>query len=357
LPRPDHELISELAQEVGLELRGLLSAVQTDLETQQRLDQWLLQGKAGEMTYLEKGQAVMDDIREWKPWVKTIALFSLPYYRPRAGFRNGGTVARYALGRDYHNLFGKKLERLGKRLRAAGLVEQFRAATDAAPLLEREWAIRGQLGFRGKNTLVIDPKHGPWILLGELLLDSEWTEWAATKSNAGKPLATSCGTCTACLDACPTDAFDAPYSLDPRKCISYLTIEQKSGVPENLRAKMGEHVFGCEICLEVCPFGIKEDDHSETWGTHGALEQFSLAELFSLTEDKFRTAFLGSPLRRPGLEGLLRNACIALGNKNRAGDLQADERQVLKNAAEHHPKTMIQEHALWALTANVTESH
>ena len=352
-----HNRISELAQEVGLELHGIVPAAAIDEQTQRRLDDWLAHGKAGEMTYLERGRLAMGDVREWKPWVKSIALFSLPYYRSQGGFRDGGIVARYALGRDYHNLFGKKLERLGKRLRREGLAQQFRAATDAAPLLEREWAIRGQLGFRGKSTLVIDPKRGPWVLLGELLVDAEWPEWMASESESGRALTTNCGTCTACIDACPTDAFDAPYSLEPRKCISYLTIEQKGGIPENLRGMMGDHVFGCEICLDVCPFGTNESDHSSIWGTHEGLTRFSLAELFALSQDDFMQAFLGSPLRRAGLDGLLRNACVALGNKNRVGNLLPNERDALLEASQNHPKTMIREHASWALRQNETPSH
>ena len=325
------------AAELGLQLRGVLPIKPLPIETRQRLDAWFAEGRAGEMEYLERGRPVMDDLRAWKPWAKSVALFAFPYHRPAGGFRGGGQVARYALGRDYHNVIGRKLEKLGKRLRAGNEVQRFRAVTDAAPVLEREWAIRGQIGWRGKNTLLLDPDHGPWVLLGELLVDKEFAEWSAPLSRTA-----TCGSCTACLDACPTDAFTAPFELDPRKCISYLTIETQGPIPEELRPGMGDHVFGCDVCLEVCPFGHESPDHADDWGEIAALEEFELTAFLEMDEVTFNQTFTASPIRRAGWEGFLRNVCVVLGNLGKG-------REALKKAADHHPSTLVREHAAWAL--------
>ncbi|MGB0684663.1 MAG: epoxyqueuosine reductase, partial [Planctomycetota bacterium] len=165
---PPLDALAALAEEVGLELRGTLAAEplpDTDPALPARLDAWLAAGYQGDMTYLERAVELGPDLRRWKDWTRGALLFALPYHRPAGGFRGGGRVARYALGRDYHQVIGKKLERLGRRLRAHGLATRYRATVDAAPVLEREWALRAGLGWRGKNTLFLHPEHGPWMLL------------------------------------------------------------------------------------------------------------------------------------------------------------------------------------------------
>jgi len=365
-PNPQVEQITALADEVGLVLRAVIPAQRLPEEVMDRLDRWLDDGCHGEMKYLANARPVMANPRDWKDWTRSIALFALPYHRPADGFQGGGRVARYAIGRDYHNLLGKKLERLGKRLRTAGMAQRFRACTDAAPLLEREYAFLGGVGWRGKNTLVLDPTDGPWVILGELLLDVELPEYSRPS-----PRWASCGSCTACLDVCPTGALTDEYQLDARLCISYLTIEHRGSIPEDLRPQIGEWVFGCDLCSEVCPFGHQASDHGGHWGRKEALDQFRLEDLLALSEDEFRTAFAGSPIRRTGLQGIKRNASIVLGNLRRApsngdgdGDGDGEGKLAIQNrgfqselrgeselrqllAGETDP--VVCEHARWAL--------
>jgi epoxyqueuosine reductase len=301
------------AEDLGVPLKSTLLLAPLPEETKLRLSKWLQEGRAGEMNYLAKGEPVMGDLKKWKPWAKSVALFAFSYHRPSDGFRDGGTVARYALGKDYHNVIGRKLEKLGKRLRSEGIIQRFRAVTDAAPVMEREWAIRGQMGWRGKNTLLLDPDHGPWVLLAELLLDVEVDDWSAPTSRTA-----TCGTCTACLDACPTDAFTAPYELDPRRCISYLTIESKKEIPEEFHKAIGDRLFGCDVCLDVCPFGKDSPDMSSEWGSLEAWQDYSLPDLLAMEDEAFQKAFQGNPLRRAGLAGIQRNAKIVLENRRKS---------------------------------------
>lgn len=313
------------------EVRALPSATRT------RVRQWMADGRAGEMDYLAGATPLLVDPRAWKDWARSMVIVALPYAREAGSFRDGGRVARYALGRDYHNLIGKRLQRLGKRLREAGLANNFRACTDAAPILEREWAIESRVGWRGKNTLVLDPEYGPWVLLGELLLDQELPQYRAPKKRWA-----SCGTCTRCLDICPTGALDAAWSLDARLCLSYLTIELRGAIPIELRPALGDWVFGCDLCLEACPFGDHAGDHAETWGTKSAFELLRLEDLIGLSEPEFLEHFAGSPLRRPGRAGLARNACVVLGNLGRG-------EAALAHCLEHDPAPLVRGHAAWAL--------
>ncbi len=335
---PPEELLPlhQMAQEVGLMLRGTLPATPLEPEIEQRMQQWLQEGRAGEMEYLQKAGELGADLRQWKAWARGAALFALPYYRGSGGFRDGGRVAQYALGRDYHNVLGKKLERLGKRLRQSGLAQRSRAVVDAAPVLEREWAIRSGLGWRGKNTLLLHAELGSWVLLGELLLDWELPSWSPPPARQA-----SCGSCTRCLDACPTAAFSAAYSLDPRRCISYLTIETRGPIPRALRSKIGDWVFGCDICQEVCPFGSQPPTPADNWPILPVFSQLRLEDLLHLNEQDFHKLFTGSPLRRPGLAALQRNACIVLGNLKRG--VSALEKAVFL------PNPLVRAHAAWAL--------
>lgn len=331
------EAVHEAAAEVGLVVRATTVVEALRSEVRSRTEAWMADGRAGVMDYLSGATPLLGDPRAWKPWARGMVLFALPYARAAGGFREGGRVARYALGRDYHNVLGKRIERLGRRLRAAGLVQRFRAVTDAAPLMEREWALRGRIGWRGKNTLVLDPDHGPWVLLGELLLDAELPETRTTPRRWA-----TCGTCTRCLDVCPTDALDAAWKLDAPRCISYLTIELRDAIPHEFRTRIGEWVFGCDLCLEVCPFGWHAPDRGDDWGLLPALDALRLEDLLSLDEAGFARAFRGSPLRRPGRIGMARNACVVLGNLGRG-------HAALTAALEGHDSPLVRGHAAWAL--------
>ena len=323
------------ARETGLEPCALAPAGPLPEEEAVRIRAWLAAGRHGEMAWLDRPRELADP-QAWKPWARSVLLVRAPYPRAEGGFRGGGRVARYALGRDYHNVLGKRLQRLGRRLLREGAAGRFRAVVDAAPIAERSLALQAGAGFRGKNTLLLDPLWGPWLLLGELFLDRELPAWRP------EPPAASCGRCTRCLEACPTDAFPEPWVLDARRCLSYLTIELRGPIPREFRPALGDRVFGCDVCLEVCPFGARAPDRSADWGLHPGLLAWSLEDLLRSGEEDFHRLFRGSPLRRAGWTGLLRNAAVVLGNLGRGGE-------VLREVLDGHPSALVRGHAAWAL--------
>jgi epoxyqueuosine reductase len=245
-------------------------------------------------------------------------------------------VARYAAGRDYHNVLGRQLRRLAADLRARGWLGEWKKVVDAGPLLERSHAAEAGLGFESKAANLLHPRHGPWFFLGELLVD---VELAPTPT----PPPGSCGTCTACLDACPTAAILAPGMVDARRCLSYHTIENRGSIPHDLRASLGEWVFGCDVCSEVCPWGREAPDASARFGTHPALAEGTLARWLGLDEAGFRRTFAGSPLQRPGRGGLLRNAALVLGNR----PAEAGRAALLGALADADPR--VRAASFWAL--------
>ena len=331
------ELVQKLAAEVGLELSASIPIQTLPEKTMERFENWLNNGYHGEMNYLNRAYELGQDLRKWKSWAKSLLIFAVPYQRKPGGFLGGGRVASYALGSDYHNVLGRKLKRLGKRLRRHNICDQARPTVDAAPVLEREWAYLGKVGWRGKNTLLIHPDHGPMVLLCELLIDKELPEWSARTE-----LKTTCGTCEMCINECPTSAFISPAELDARRCISYFTIENtKEPIPVEFRKKMKDWVFGCDDCSTICPFGSKNTAYEHRWDTHPAFKTTRLAQLLTINEQDFHKLFTGSPLRRAGWEGLLRNACIALGNLG-------IEKDALEKATSHS-SPMVREHAAWGL--------
>jgi epoxyqueuosine reductase len=248
-----------------------------------------------------------------------------------------GRVSRYARGEDYHGLIEERLGRLLAFVREeAGQEVRGRACVDTGPVLERELARRAGLGWWGKNTCLIAGKAGSYFFLGELLLDLEL--------EYDQPAADHCGTCTRCLDACPTRAFPEPYVLDARRCISYLNIELKGAIPGDLRAGMGDWIFGCDVCQEVCPWNRRAAPAAEpAFRARPGMENPALPELLALSQEEFAARFRRSPLRRAKRRGLLRNAAVALGN---AGDRRAVP-ALVRALADEEP--LVRAHAAWAL--------
>jgi epoxyqueuosine reductase len=255
-------------------------------------------------------------------------------------------VASYAWGSDYHDLLLPRLDQLAASLKAItgpgnGTAIAHRAYVDTGPILERELGARAGLGFVGKNTNLIHPRLGSWFFLGELLLPFELTASAASSKGAGD----TCGRCTRCLDACPTGAFAAPYLLDARRCISYLTIELKGPIPRELRPLMGNRIFGCDICQEVCPWNRRfakpsaEPAFQPRPGAIGPL----LLDLMALDDEGFRQRFRGSPIKRAKRRGLLRNVAVALGNWGNPSAIPALAQ------ALHDVEPLIRGHAAWAM--------
>jgi epoxyqueuosine reductase len=251
-------------------------------------------------------------------------------------------VARYARGRDYHNLMGKRLRRLARRVRAELPGEDARAYVDTGPVLERELAARAGLGVAGKNTCLLSRGEGSWFLLGELFTTLDLAP--------DEPLADLCGRCTRCLDACPTGALPAPYRLDANRCISYWTIEHRGAVPEERRADLGDWVFGCDVCQEVCPWNLRFDRRADRGGRAPAdhpdlrlspeRSRLDLAGLLGLGEAAYEETFRGSAMKRARLSGLKRNAALAMGNRGEpryveplARALAADDDPVVRGAA------------------------
>lgn len=335
------EAILELARSEGFDLAGL--APLEPPRDAPRFEAWLEAGHHGSMAWLERQRERIVDPRRVAPGARTLLVVGLGHARAAGELPGGGRVARYALGRDYHNLIGKRLRRLARRLEEAGLARTVRRVVDAGPLLERSHAEAAGLGFGSRAANLLHPRFGPWFFLGELLLEEE------LEPTAPGPPTGSCGTCTACLDACPTGALLAPGLLDAPLCLSYQTIEQRGPIPRELREPLGDWLFGCDVCSEVCPWGREAPDASSTFGSHPGLESGALALLAGEGDRAGRAAALagrleGSPLRRPGREGLARNAALVLGNRpDDAG------REALLRALDQDPAPLVREAAAWGL--------
>lgn len=337
----DHErtaaALAEEALELGFDLVGLAPlAPPPDAE---RFRAWMAQGHHADMDWLERQADRITDPARILPEGTCLLVVGLGHARRAGQLEGGGRVARYALGRDYHNLIGKRLKRLVRRLGERVGAGRARTIVDAGPLLERSHAAEAGLGFRSKAANLLHHRYGPWFFLGEVLVEIEGFE-----PPPAAPAPGSCGTCTACLDVCPTGAIVDAGVVDAGRCISYHTIENRGSVPEDLRASFGEWAFGCDLCSEVCPFGTRSPDRSQVWGEHPGLDGARLVDWLELDDARVRERFEGSPLRRPGALGLARNAALALGNA------PSDEgRDALLRALAGHPSPIVRETAGWAL--------
>lgn len=333
------EQLKKQAQQLGFELVGIAAA--TDADTFTDLEQWLDQEYAGEMHYMQRHREARRHPRSILAEVRSVIMVGMNY-KPVEGQATTssaftGKVARYARGRDYHDVLRGRLQQLLAWLRQQIPNCGGRAIVDTAPLLERDFARRAGLGWFGKNTMLLHRELGSYFLLGALLADVELRPDVPFQTN-------HCGSCTACLQACPTAAFVAPGQLDARRCISYLTIELKTAIPEDLRADMGDWLFGCDICQEVCPWNRKAPPGQEAeLLSRPELAAVDLVELLRLSEADFRQRFRDTPLTRPKRRGLLRNAAIALGNIGTEAALP-----VLEQAARD-AEPLIREAALWAI--------
>lgn len=336
---------------LGLERVGVARADASDQMAFYRA--WLEEGHHGEMGYLARPDAVARraDLRRTLEGLRSVVVVADPYpHADPPGVPDDpsrAVIARYARGADYHDVLGEKLHGLLGRLRAAAPGVEGRAYIDTGPILERDLARRAGLGWQAKNTMLIDPGRGSWFFLGVLLLDAEVEPDAPFAEER-------CGTCRACLEACPTGALlgrgeaGAPV-MDARRCISYLTIELRGPIPRALRPLVGNRVFGCDICQEVCPWNLSfaEVAKEVAYSARAELDGPALVELagrlLSMSGKGFQREFAGSPLQRAGRKGLLRNVCVALGNWG-----SADAVPVLSRALED-PSDLVREHAAWAL--------
>ncbi len=305
---------------------------------------WLAAGHAGDMAYLASPEHVAPraDLRAVLESARSLIVVALAYDRtdPIPAGRLVGRIARYARGEDYHLVMRDRLVALADRLAVElGAPVASRPCVDSAPLLEREWAERGGLGFVAKNTMLIAPGAGSYIVLGELLVDADL---APTTDTPAKP---RCGTCRSCLDACPTNAFVDAYVLDARRCISYLTIEHQGLIPRELRAAIGTWIFGCDICQEVCPFNAGGGEPHDPLLAPRSIEHAlpDLVRLAHLNTNQLRQLVKRTALRRVSRESLLRNVAVALGNTN-SPEAVAPLLHLLA-----HRSPIVRAHAVWAL--------
>jgi epoxyqueuosine reductase len=249
-------------------------------------------------------------------------------------------IARYARGSDYHNHLRRRLRRLAAFVRTLAPGTGARPMSDDAPVLERAWAARAGLGFVGKNGLVISPGVGSFVLLGEVV--------TTLKLTPDVPMTERCGSCSLCIDACPTQAFERPFVLDPRRCVSYLTIELRGEMPEDLRSGVGEHLFGCDVCQDVCPYNRSRERSEEPKPRYRPLARWSdtsLEALVDLDDTAFSGLASGSPIKRATRAGLARNAITVLANRR-----HPRYRSLLEKAARAHPDASVRAHASWGLS-------
>ena len=365
------ETVKQFAKEQGFNLAGI--APVRDFAELEYFPKWIATGQSGEMRYLEardeQGMLKRASLRAVAPWAKSVVVCAINYntaepYSTQVRDKERGWISRYAWScEDYHDSVLRRLRTVEQRL--AELVQrgrqdagptaggtpalhlhgdqdvnsplQTRCYVDTGPLVERVYAKYAGVGWIGKNTCILNQKIGSWLFLGVILTSLELTP--------DIPAADRCGTCTRCLDACPTNAFNGPYQLDSTKCISYLTIEKRGAIPEDLREGMGRHVFGCDICQDVCPWNRKAPlTTAPEFQPREGLVNPALDWFAEMGAEEFRRVFRGSPIRRAKLAGLRRNAIIAMGNSG-----NADFRRTLERIKKEAEDPVIKESANWAL--------
>ncbi|HEX5445219.1 MAG TPA: tRNA epoxyqueuosine(34) reductase QueG [Pirellulales bacterium] len=309
--------LKEEARRLGFDLAGACPAVSpAGLD---RFHAWLAAGYAGEMTYLAGRAKAYEHPRQVLDGTRSLLVLATNYRtrQPAEAGAGRGRISRYAWGNDYHDVIHDRLKQLVAFFHALAPQGKARGVVDTAPLLEREVGQLAGLGWIGKNTLLLNRRLGSWFFLAALLTDVELVY--------DDPHAVDhCGTCRACLDACPTDAFVAPYVLDSRRCISYLTIELRAAIPPELRGGLGDWVFGCDVCQDVCPWNRKAPVTGEaSFEPTAGSNPLELAPLFELDDAGFRARFRHTPLWRAKRRGLLRNAAVVLGNQRHAAALPA----------------------------------
>jgi epoxyqueuosine reductase len=315
---------------------------------------WLSNGAHGEMNYMARGEEKRRDPQNILPGAKSVIVLALNYFQGveanassartvspakqkavgTAATTTKGRIARYAWGDDYHELIEVKLRTIDNFLRDFG--GEQKCYVDTGPILERDFAAAAGIGWHGKSTMLIDEKLGTWFFLAEILTTLELP--------ADEPGRDRCGKCERCITACPTGAITAPHKLDARRCISYLTIELKSAIPLELRPLIGDRIFGCDDCLEACPWNrFAKVSRESAFASRRSTTGFSLCDYLTLNETEFRNLFQDSPIKRIKRRGFLRNVCVALGNVGTSEDLPALRRA----AVDSEP--LIAEHAAWAI--------
>ena len=336
----------DFARKLGFDSCRIASCV-SPAHTQE-FQAWLKNGAHGEMQYMARGEEKRSDPQRVLAGANSTIVLALNYFQgAEAGVspaNNGaadtaaatakGRIARYAWGDDYHDVIAPKLNEIDNFLKEFGGTQK--CYVDTGPVLERDHAAAAGIGWHGKSTMLIDEKLGTWFFLAEILTTLELPP--------DPPVRDRCGTCERCITACPTGAITAPHKLDARRCISYLTIELKGSIPVELRPLMGNRIFGCDDCLDACPWNrFAQVSRESAFAARRSTTGFALRDYLRLSDAEFRNLFRDSPIKRIKRRGLLRNVCVALGNVGTGEDLPALER------AAADPEPLIAEHAQWAI--------
>lgn len=307
-----------------------------------RLKAWLAKNYHGEMSYMARNIEKRCDPKKLLPGTKSVIAVRIDYLPPQPNFRFlknpiKAFISRYALGRDYHKLIRKRLQKLADKIQTEVGEFNYRCFTDSAPVFEKPLAEKAGLGWIGKHTNLINKDAGSWFFLGILYTDLTLA--------LDKPVEAHCGTCTACLDVCPTQAIVAPHQLDARRCISYLTIELRTAIPETLRPLIGNRIYGCDDCQIICPWNkFASTTEEEGFYARRGLSQLELVDVLAWNEKTFLDKTEGSAIRRLGFECWSRNVAVALGNMPYSKDIVA----ALENRL-NDPSELVQEHVQWAM--------
>jgi epoxyqueuosine reductase len=315
------------------------------------LREWLAAGMHADMHWMERSVEKRLDPDLVLPGARSVIMLGVNYWSGAPGAQPGKTTptwARYALYQDYHDTVKPALVAAGRALEEThGIAGQdYRYYVDTGPVLERSWAARAGLGFTGKNAMLISRRHGNWLFLAAILTRLEFTPDAPVRNRfRDDRVGLLCGSCTRCLDACPTRAFAAPGVVDARRCISYQTIENKGVIPRELRPGIGGRIYGCDVCLEVCPWNrFAQEGRRMLLAARDDLAELTLPEILALTPERFASVFRGTPIKRLKLAGLLRNACVVAGNTGDASLLPH-----LVPLATAHALPLVRAHAVWAV--------
>jgi epoxyqueuosine reductase len=328
--------LNRKAQELGFSLFGVTPA--DPLDGAAFYARWIAMGFAGEMDYLKRNIDKRGDLTKIVPGARSVICLGMEYLQPSPEdfSTTEGRFASYARGDDYHELIKERLFEFWDFIRSKVKDVSGRVYVDTAPVLERELAQRAGIGWIGKNTCIINKHRGSYFFLSEIVSTLELP--------SDEPATDHCGNCTKCIDACPTNAFPRPYVMDASRCISYLTIEHKSSIPEDLRPKMGNWIFGCDICQDVCPWNKRASFSQEPdYESREGFDKPPLIEWMQLDKEQFNQKFRGNPAKRPKRRGLLRNVAIALGN---SGDQLSIPALIL---ALRDEEPLIRSHAAWGL--------
>jgi epoxyqueuosine reductase len=344
--------IRTLGQELGFAALGFARA-EIGETARQGLRDWLAAGRHGAMDYMARHATLREQPAELHPGTVSVISVRITYWpdaeqtlpaEATLADPSLGYVSRYALGRDYHKTLRQRLQTFSERIAAQIGPFGHRVFVDSAPVMEVEFARQAALGWRGKHTLLLT-RQGSWHFLGELYTDLPLPPDA--------PDADHCGSCTACLAACPTQAIVAPYQLDARRCISYLTIEHPGSIPEELRPLLGNRIYGCDDCQLCCPWNrFGQVTREIDFAVRNALDRTPLSELFAWSEADFNNRLAGTPIRRIGHERWLRNIAVGLGNALRQAASDSPTREVIVAALQSRrddPSALIREHVAWAL--------